>query len=189
MYLKNCKNPIKVIKIFLNLENNKINKNQLEFKFEKDELMFIKVDEYEYINETNCFINLLKLLKNENLSGDLFKASNFYQVSYSLIDYVFYENQAPFLNENKIEILIEFLPLIQNISPFEINDFNRYMFLYRKVNTELFKLNRLTEFKNMTISMIEHDPNAKWFLINHLYDLVENEEQELILGEIEKQYR
>jgi L-rhamnose mutarotase len=112
-------------------------------------------------------------------------ANCFYQTAHLLDSYILFNQEGSYLKEENTDNLVEFLPYLQNISPFEIKDFNRYMFLYREVSTELFKQNRLEEFKKMTSSMIEHDPNAKWYLIDHLYNSLENEEQDLVLQEIE----
>ncbi|MFA6814418.1 MAG: O-antigen ligase family protein, partial [Patescibacteria group bacterium] len=112
-------------------------------------------------------------------------ANYFYQTAHLLDSYILFNQEGSYLKEENTDNLVEFLPYLQNISPFEIKDFNRYMFLYREVSTELFKQNRLEEFKKMTSSMIEHDPNAKWYLIDHLYNSLENEEQDLVLQEIE----
>lgn len=129
-----------------------------------------------------------------DLADEAFQINNweltnhFYQTAYLLDPYIFSTRDPLFLEENEIDKLMQLLPYLSNIHPFNIKNFDRYMYLYGEVVTELFKQNLLEEFENMTISMIEHDPNAKWHLINHLFNLVENGEQRLILEEIEKQY-
>jgi len=52
----------------------------------------------------------------------------------------------------------------------------------------LFLENRLVEFRQLMINMLELEPQAKWYLLDHLFALAKNDEQRALLQEIENSY-
>jgi len=62
------------------------------------------------------------------------------------------------------------------------------MYLYREQINKLFLENRLDEFKQLIFYILDQEIEAKWYLVEHLYEMAENDKQESVLIEIEKRY-
>jgi hypothetical protein len=116
-------------------------------------------------------------------------AAYFYHQAYFFDSYVFFSERAIFLDEENLDNFSQFLPNFSKFSPQYVGDFYTYMLLYRKQTTKLFLENRLTEFEQLIVDMLNQEPSAKWYLIDHLYNLVENEEQDSVLQKIEALYQ
>ncbi len=121
-------------------------------------------------------------------AGDWSNASYFYEKSYEFDQYVFFAERALFLDESDLNNLVQFSLNFKKISPHFVGDFNRYIYLYREQLDMLFLENRLVEFRQLMINMLELEPQAKWYLLDHLFALAKNDEQRALLQEIENSY-
>jgi len=120
--------------------------------------------------------------------GDWSNASYFYQNAHFFDPYVFFSKRALFLDEDDLDNFVAFSLNFQRLSPHEIGDFDRYMYLYREQINKLFLENRLDEFKQLIFYILDQEIEAKWYLVEHLYEMAENDKQESVLIEIEKRY-
>jgi len=121
-------------------------------------------------------------------NNDWENASYFYQQALLFDEYVFFTEQALFLEEDNLENFLEFFSKFKNISPHVLGNFGQYMYLYKENTTKLFVANRLDDFKSLMIDILDQEAAAKFYLIHHLYDQIENKDQLLILEEIESNY-
>ena len=121
-------------------------------------------------------------------AGDWSSASYFYEKSYDFDQYVFFVERALFLDESDLNNLVPFSLNFKKISPHFVGDFNRYIYLYREQLNMLFLENRLTEFNQLMRNILELEPQSKWYLLNHLFELAKNDEQRVLLHEIENKY-
>lgn len=121
-------------------------------------------------------------------NNDWENASYFYQQALFFDAYVFFTEQALFFEEDNLDHFVEFFSKFKNVSPHVLGDFNQYMYLYKENTSKLFLANRLDDFKKLMTNILDQEAAAKLYLINHLYDQIENKDQLLMLEEIESHY-
>lgn len=122
------------------------------------------------------------------LIKDWENAGYFYYKAYYFDQYIFFKEKALFLNEENLENLVQFTLHLQKISPHDLGDFYKYMYLYKGMTTQLFIENRLLDFEQLMIKMLDLEVKAKSYLTKHLYELAENDDQKAILQKIDKKY-
>jgi len=117
------------------------------------------------------------------------QASYFYQVSYDLNPYIFSDFRPLFLDEREVDNLVSFFQEFKNFSFKEFPDRYAYLFQYRRATNKLFQENRLIDFEEMIISILDQEPEFVEYFINHLYETTDDEEKIKFLSEIEERYR
>lgn len=116
------------------------------------------------------------------------QASYFYQVSHHLNPYIFSDFRPLFLDEREVDNLVSFFQEFRNFPFKEFPDHYAYLFQYRRATDKLFQENRLIDFEEMIISIINQKTELVEYFIKHLYEQTDDEEKIKCLSEIEERY-